>query len=34
MSEWEDVQEICLLMYRGDDKEKNVITIEEMVVGA
>ena len=32
MGEWEDVQEICLLMYRGNDEEKNVITIEEMVV--
>ena len=32
MGDWEDVREICLLMYRGDDEEKNVITIEEIVV--
>ena len=33
MREWEDVREICVLMYRGDDEEKNVITVEDMVVG-
>lgn len=32
MGEWEEVREICILMYRGDDEEKNVITIENMVV--
>lgn len=31
--EWEDVREICVLMYRGDDEEKNVITVEDMVIG-
>ena len=33
MREWEDVREICVLMYRGDDEEKNVITVEDMVIG-